>query len=134
MQKHTRPISSMTLAAIILLIAPFSITSAQRDQTRRVRFPRGRTSVVLRGAVVRGTRNNYILGARKGQALRVSITSREKNAVFDVCSPDMLNAGCGQNEYGDYDSTLTESGDVVISVAPTRGNATYTLEISIRDF
>ncbi len=53
-------------------------------KTQRVRFARGRTTAILKGAVVRGTQDRYILGAREGQAMIVHVTSREKNAVFTI--------------------------------------------------
>ncbi|MEM9927964.1 MAG: hypothetical protein AAF915_30310 [Cyanobacteria bacterium P01_D01_bin.50] len=54
----------------------------------RVNFDRGSTSKTIKNAVVRGTRNTYLFGAKKGQQMNLKITSLENNAVFDVISPD----------------------------------------------
>ncbi len=105
-----------------------------RGKTQRVRFARGRTTAILKGAVVRGTRDRYILGARAGQTMIVHITSREKNAVFTILGPD-ATALEGTEEGADatdWTGELPMNGDYSIWVGPTRGNATYTLEVTIR--
>ena len=105
-----------------------------RGKTQRVRFPRGRTTAVLNGTVVRGTRDRYILGSRGGQTMIVHISSREKNAVFTILGPD-ATALAGTEEgvdATDWTGELPMSGDYSIWVGPTRGNATYTLEVTIR--
>ena len=107
---------------------------APSGKTQRVRFARGRTTAVLKGAVVRGTQDRYILGAREGQTMIVHITSREKNAVFTILGPD-ATALQGTDEgldATDWTGELPLSGDYSIWVSPTRGNATYTLEVTIR--
>jgi len=118
--------------AVSFLIA--TTVFAQTGKTQRVRFPRGRTTAVLKGAVVRGTQDQYILGARAGQTMTVHITSREKNAVFTILDP-RATALPGTEEgvdATDWQGELPISGDYSIWVGPTRGNATYTLEVTIR--
>lgn len=107
---------------------------AQTGQTQRVRFPRGRTTAVLKGAVVRGTQDQYILGARRGQTMIVHITSRENNAVFVILAPNAtaLDGAEEGTDTKDWTGELPLSGDYSIWVGPTRGNATYTLEVTIR--
>lgn len=52
--------------------------------TKKVRFARGASSATVRGAVIRGDRDRYLVGARAGQTMTVKITSLEKNAVFQI--------------------------------------------------
>ncbi|MGH9906476.1 MAG: hypothetical protein ACRD8U_12950 [Pyrinomonadaceae bacterium] len=107
---------------------------APQGKTKRVRFARGRTTAILKGAVVRGTQDRYLLGARAGQTMIVHITSREKNAVFTILDPQ-ATALPGTEEgvdAADWSGELPHSGDYSIWVSPTRGNATYTLEVTIR--
>jgi hypothetical protein len=122
-------------AAVLVLTFLLLFTAiAQTGRTQRVRFPRGRTTAVLKGAVVRATQDQYILGARGGQKMIVHITSREKNAVFAILGPD-ATALPGAEEGADatdWSGELPLSGDYSIWVSPTRGNATYTLEVTIR--
>lgn len=121
--------AAVFFAALLLATCAFA---AQKGLTKRVRFPRGRTTAVLKNSVVRGTVDRYLLGARKGQQIVVHITSVENNAVFDIYTPqgDTL-AGEGEDST-DWSGTLPQDGDYVIEVGGTRGNATYTLEVTIR--
>jgi hypothetical protein len=123
--------TAMAISAMMVLVLT---VIAQTGKTRRVRFPRGRTAAVLQGAVVRATNDRYILGARRGQTMIVHLTSREKNAVFTILGPD-ATALEGTDEgldATDWNGELPLSGDYSIWVSPTRGNATYTLEVTIR--
>ena len=122
-------------SALALLTFSILITAvAQTGRTQRVRFPRGRTTAVLKGAVVRATQDRYILGARAGQTMIVHITSLEGNAVFSILGPDATALPGAEEDADTMDWTgeLPLSGDYSIWVSPTRGNATYTLEVTIR--
>jgi hypothetical protein len=139
--KRTLILRAALIASMLLLS---SLTFAQgggrledpspQGKTQRVRFARGRTTAILKGAVVRGTRDRYILGARAGQTMIVHITSREKNAVFTILGPDAtaLEGTEEGSDATDWTGELPLSGDYSIWVGPTRGNATYTLEVTIR--
>jgi hypothetical protein len=133
---------SVALVIGVLMFATLAVngqtgggqTGTPKGKTQRVRFARGRTTAVLHGSVVRGTQDRYILGARADQTMIVHITSREKNAVFTILGPD-ATALQGTEEGADatdWTGTLPLNGDYSIWVGPTRGNATYTLEITIR--
>src|ERR1700694_987655 len=52
---------------------------------KKVRFARGTSSTTIKGAVIRGDRDRYYIGAKAGQTMSVKITSLEKNAVFQIC-------------------------------------------------
>jgi hypothetical protein len=119
------------IGAALLLMTAIS-APAQSDRTRRVRFARGRTSTVIKDAVVRGTIDRYILGARRGQTLIVHITSLEDNAVFGIHRMGSQQPLDGAQETTDWTGELPRNGDYVIEVSGTRGNATYTLEVTIR--
>ncbi len=121
-------------AVVLLTLALFISAVAQTGRTQKVRFARGRTTAVLKGAVVRGTQDQYILGARRSQTMTVHITSLEKNAVFAILGPD-ATALTGAEEGADatdWTGELPLTGDYSIWVGPTRGNATYTLEVTVR--
>lgn len=132
MTEILRRTSVRALMLTALLLITVMAAPGQSDRTRRVRFQRGRTSTVIKDAVVRGTRDRYILGARAGQTLIVHITSVEDNAVFNVYAPGGKRVLDGAQETTDWTGELPRSGDYVIEVGGTRGNATYTLEVTIR--
>lgn len=115
----------------LLLLATCAF-AAQEGLTKRVRFARGRTTVVLKKSVVRGTVDRYVLGARKGQQIIVHITSVENNAVFDIYTPQGGTLAGEGEDSTDWSGTLPQDGDYVIEVGGTRGNATYTLKITVR--
>jgi hypothetical protein len=117
----------------LLLLATCAI-AAQKGVTKRIRFARGRTTAALKNSLVRGTLDTYVVGARAGQKMTVSITSVERNAVFTIYTPDGVrveDTGEGQHALN-WSGKLSESGDYVIEVGGTRGNATYTLRVSVR--
>lgn len=107
-------------------------TAAQTGKTKIVRFERGKYSAVLKNAVVRGTENRYIFRARKGQIMSVRITSVENNARFIVYFSGEQESLENSKEASRWTGKLSDDNDYVIVVAPTRGNATYTLTVSIR--
>lgn len=108
--------------------------AAQEGLTKRVRFARGRTTATLKNSVVRGTLDRYTLGARAGQKMSVHITSVERNAVFTIYTPDggTLEGAREGQDASKWSGELPASGDYVIEVGGTRGNATYTLKITVR--
>ncbi|HEX8632870.1 MAG TPA: hypothetical protein VF703_01820 [Pyrinomonadaceae bacterium] len=117
-----------------LLLLATGAFAVQEGVTRRVRFARGRTTTTLKNSVVRGTRDRYLIGARAGQKLTVSINSVERNAAFTIYAPsnDTLEGTSESQEVKSWSGKLPESGDYVIEVGGTRGNATYTLKVAIR--
>jgi hypothetical protein len=126
---HRRITRRAFILAVLFCLTTITVP-AQSDRTMRIRFSRGRTTKVIRDAVVRGTRDRYLLRASAGQTLIVHITSLENNAVFDIHSPrgrHMLT-----QEATDWTGELQRSGDYVIVVGGTRGNASYTLEVTVR--
>ena len=102
---------------------------AQENRTRRIQFARGTNSATVEDAVVRGTRDIYLVNARARQTMTVGITSLEQNAVFDIIAP---NGRTLKQEATSFTGKLSAGGDYRIVVGGTRGNASYTLEVTIR--
>jgi len=103
-------------------------------RTRRIDFQPGASSATVKDAVVRGTRDAYLLGAGQGQRMTVKITSLEENAVFDLESPPNQagNRQLMRQESVSWSGTLPSNGDYRIVVGSVRGNASYQLQVSIR--
>ena len=95
---------------------------------KRIQFPRGESSTKLSGAVVRGDRDVYTLGAKADQTMNLSISSTEANAVFKLVDP---NGNTLAEDVTTWSDTLPLSGDYQVYVGGTRGNASYTLQVSI---
>jgi hypothetical protein len=122
-------------ALLPLLLALLLGALLAQDPPRRIRFARGTTSATVEGAVVRGERAVYLVGARAGQRMHVRVTSPENNAVFQLRGPGRAGTLPGAGETDDataWSGVLPRSGDYRIVVGGTRGNAGYRLRVEIR--
>lgn len=124
-----------TLALAILLVA-----GSVSAKSTRVKFPPGRTTVVLNGRTTGGPSESggmdpvgYILRAKKGQRMTLHLTSAKKNAVFGLYAPGMDLVEGAQNA-NDWTGELPKTGDYEIIVFPEdeHTNTTFTLEITVR--
>ena len=129
LHKHLRH-----LFPILLLLTLAQPSVAQTGSTKRVRFTKGHTSATYKGAVVRGTRDRYLVGARAGQLMTVRIRSVEQNAVFSIADPaGQYMKGAGEEDDAtDWTGRLPTSGDFAIEVGGTRGNAEYSLTVLVK--
>lgn len=110
-----------------LALSALLLSSAGADTT--IRFERGKFGKKVHGAVVRGTRETYRVGAAKGQTMTIWITSLEDNAVFQVFHK---GGTLSKPELTEWSGKLPANGDYLIEVGPTRGNATFDLNVEIR--
>jgi hypothetical protein len=126
----------VALLAVLLLTATTTTVWAQK----RVKFPPGRTTVILKGRTTGGPSESggmnpvsYLLRARKGQQMILHLTSAKKNAVFGLYLPGMDLVEGAQNQT-DWTGELTRTGDYEIIIFPQDEvtNTTYTLEVTIR--
>ncbi len=107
-----------------------------RDRSRYGVFERldveaGGYDVVRDGNVVRAEPEDaYLVFAAggAGETLNIRITSLESNASFRVYGP---NDEVVVEESTKTSLQLTESGDYLITVGPTRGNTTYKLSVGV---
>lgn len=106
----------------------------------RVNFPKGRTTVILKGKTTGGPSESggmnpiaYHVRARKGQEMTLHLTSAKRNALFGVYAPgmDLIE---GAQSVKDWTGTLPKNGDYEIIVFPEdeHTDTTFTLELSIR--
>jgi len=125
-----RSIHSLALATVLLL-TPTAL-SMQRTVVRRVRFPRGRTTLVLKGTIVNNAMNQYLLNARAGQTMSVQVTSPRGKAWFDVYPRNDRGAlDDSAEDVQAWEGKLPQSGDYVISVYSDEGNTRYTLKVTV---
>jgi hypothetical protein len=89
---------------------------------QRITFAPGTTTGNVEGAIVRGTEQRYVLGARSGQLMQVHVSALEQNAVFSVFDPSgqpLAGTEPGRDTT-DWSSTLPVTGDYQITVGATR--------------
>jgi hypothetical protein len=122
-------LSAFFLAMMTVLVGD---ADAQTGRTKTIRFERGKYSAVLKNAVVRGTADRYIVRAKKGQTMSVKVMSVENNARFTVYFSGEQESLESSEEASRWTGKLSGDNDYVIVVSPTRGNATYTLTVSVR--
>ncbi len=119
-----------------LFICAFAAGSIFADGVKKkVRFAKGTSSATFSGAVIRGDRDRYYVGAKEGQTMTVNISSLEKNAVFQIYLEGEQQTLPGAGEEDDamkWSGQLPSDGEYVIVVGGTRGNATYKLTISVK--
>ncbi|MDX6404347.1 MAG: hypothetical protein QOH70_1802 [Blastocatellia bacterium] len=123
-------------ALAIAIISIFACSSLfPQGVKKKVRFPKGTSSITIRDSVVRGDRDRYYVGAKAGQRMSVKITSTEKNAVFQIYfhgeEESLPGAGDGDDATS-WSGELPIDNEYVIVVGGTRGNASYALTISIK--
>lgn len=123
-----------------LLTLTFLLTTPASAKTIDVKFPKGRTTVILKGRTTGGPSESggmdpisYRLRARKGQQLTLHLVSAKKNAIFGVWAPGMNPLDVGQNAT-DWSGTLPATGVYEIAVWPEdeATDTTFTLEVTIR--
>jgi hypothetical protein len=132
--------AEMKKLAVTLLSLMFFMPAAVFARTIRVKFPAGRTTVILKGKTTGGPSESggmdpitYRLRAGKGQQMTLHLTSARKNAIFGVYAPGMEPLEVGEN-HTDWSGVLPKSGDYEIIVFPSdeSTDTTFTLEVTIR--
>ena len=126
-------LNGLWLSVVLGVVAAATSAPAQQETVRRIRFERGRTSATVSGAAVRGTRDCYLVGARRGQKMTLRLSSLESNAAFDIHAPGHKGRLNTTDDTTIWEGRLPASGDYPVSVGPVRGNATYTLEVTIEN-
>lgn len=120
---------------LVALLCCAAFTSADQDPVR-IRFARGASAGEVSGSLVRGQTARYAVGARAGQRMRVRITAPEENAVFQLYAPGRPRTALPGAAEGDdartWSGRLPASGDYLLVVGGTRGNASYRLRMEIR--
>lgn len=127
------------------LVVPACASGAEPAEP--IRFARGASSAVVRGAVIRSERALYTLEARAGQRLSLRIAAVERNAAFQLYAPgarpevrdsvlevagEALPGAAEGDDARRWTGTLRRSGAYLVVVGATRGNATYRLTVTIR--
>ncbi len=124
---------SLVFKAFLSIAVLMALVVGIVEAAERIRFARGTSGTTLEDGVARGETRTYLLGARAGQTMEVSISSAENNAVFQIYRPN--GRAMGGARPGDdatyWANELPQSGDYRIVVGSTRGGADYALTVAI---
>jgi len=126
-----------TIALITILLLAANITSAQTEITKRVRFPAGINSTVVKGKLPKEDMTHvYVLRATKGQRIKLSMTFTGRgDAEFSFKLPNGENVDEDSIINTVWEGDLPQTGDYKIRVfnpGKIRGVTSYTLKIILR--
>ncbi|WP_216906462.1 PPC domain-containing protein [Nocardia noduli] len=126
--RTVRAASAIALATVATTVAVAFAGTAHAGVYTEVEFAPGTSAAVVDGAVVRGDADSYFFEARRGQVLDSTLTSVEGNANLSISGPDgpVIVVSDAWTRI-----VLPSDGFYRVTVAPTRGNATYTLYVEI---
>ncbi len=127
----------------VLILTSYPVVHAE-GASEEIKFRAGHNSAIQKGCVVGADTDEYSLGARAGQSMTVSIDSEEDNAVFNIFywSDDVLEPVEGAADQDGGSAVKHWKGQLPgkegkntrykIVVGKERGNACYTLKVSIK--
>lgn len=115
--------------ALILFLA--SATLYAQDEETRINFGRGKSSAEVAAALPAKRVHTYVLRVRKGQKIRIKVTSGSGKVDIDTS-----NHGAGQFEESGLTSLylpIDETGDYRIYVRNSgKGETRYLLVVTVR--
>jgi hypothetical protein len=127
-----------TLVALALLAEPSAFVFAQGIRQERVAFKAGSSSATLSGTIKGDETVDYLLNARSGQSMIVTLKTSNKASYFNVLPPRSEAAiAIGANIGNEWTGALPVNGDYRIrvylmrSAARRNETATYTLSVGI---
>jgi hypothetical protein len=99
-------------------------------QGTRVSMKTGRTAVSVDGHVGKKGRNTYLVGARAGQIMMVTIDSA-KSLYLEIQAPDGTILLSASDQDDSWQGSLPQDGNYLVSVITTGDAADFTMNITI---
>jgi hypothetical protein len=138
MQRIFQALLLATLASYPVILST-SALAQEEIRVERVQFAPGSTSAVVNGSIVGYDTVDYVLNAKEGQYMNVSMTTDNTSNYFNILKPGenekaIFNSSMGENQ---YEGVLPKSGDYKVRVylmrSAARENevANYSLEMSV---
>jgi hypothetical protein len=130
-------LAAATLISIFVVGPPVFAKDDIRKE--RVQFKKGATTATIKGSIKGYETVDYLLGAKTGQHMNVSLATKHGATYFNILAPGenevaMFNASTSQNQ---FEGALPASGDYKIRVYMMRSAArrseaaSYTLTVGI---
>jgi len=110
------------LSAALLISAP---AWADDIRSERVQFQKGANSANVQGTVTGYETVDYLLGARKGQSMNVSMATDNSANYFNIIAPGKSDEAMfiGSTSGNQYEGSLPASGDYKVRVYLMRSAA-----------
>jgi hypothetical protein len=134
---------TITMTRLFLaLAAGFLVANtalADDIRTERVQFHKGASSATVKGQIKGRESVDYLLGAREGQSMNVSMATDNRSSYFNIIAPGKANEAIfvGSIAGNQFEGTVPASGDYKIRVYLMRNaarrdeTAKYRLEMII---
>jgi hypothetical protein len=121
----------ITTAALVTLFAASAFAQCRTGAPARVSFERGKSTVVVNGELAVNSDACYVLRARAGQRMSVSVNSARDLARFNVFPPTKDHTLA--HETAEWSGVLPETGDYTIALytAKQGEGGSFTLEVSV---
>lgn len=104
-----------------------------RTNTVRINFPSGMDSSTVTDTLAPGASTRFVLGAERGQDLRVRFLRSAAVLEYQIFNPDRSFLVGQSPARNGYEGQLWQSGDHVIEVINrAKGNVTYEVDFSIK--
>ena len=123
----------------IVILVTCSAALAQgggKAEPNRIEFKRGTSSTMISGVVRGDEQAEYVLGAKQGQRLVITLTSVPvKSSVFQLLGEENDTLGLEHDANFEYSGILPRTGDYFITVRrPTeaKGTSRYKLTVTVR--
>ncbi len=131
----------LLVAATVLSVRPQAV-AAQEIRQERVQFKAGASSATITGSITGDETVDYILGARAGQTMSVTLKTSKGANSFNVLPPGSQSGsaaaiGMGETSGNAWTGTLPVDGDYTVrvylmrSAARRHETAKYTLTVGI---
>ena len=136
---HMNPTHFVSAAIFFLLLVSSSHGFATDEiRTERVQFKKGADGATIKGGIKGYQFVDYLLGARAGQTMHVTLQTNNGANYFNVLPPGSNAAiAIGANLGNEWTGTLPVDGDYTVrvylmrSAARRNETANYTLSVSI---
>lgn len=127
------------LTTALVVVTPPTIIARNDIRTIGVQFARGANSAVVEDSITGYQVVDYVLSARQGQSMNVSMATNNTANYFNILAPHedaiaMFNSSMSENQ---YEGRLPENGEYKIRVYMMRSaarrneKANYRLEMII---
>jgi hypothetical protein len=102
------PITRVLFAALLV-----STTALAGIHTERVHFAKGANSATIEGRIQGDMTIDYVLGAKQGQSMNVSMATDNGANYFNIIAPGKENEAMfvGSSSGNQFEGTLPASGD-----------------------
>ena len=129
---------SAALALSLVLLSPLPAL-AQASKTQRVQFKPGATSATITGTIKGDQDIDYVVGAKQGQSMNVSMATKHGSTYFNILAPgvmeDHFTVGFTHKKAGgnELNFSFMYAPEVDIS-GPQNFDPTQTVELSMSQF